>query len=103
MPNTWYQLQQLNKHLLYASSAVTASLLHLDWFLGFFKINAPHCTNTQNCLFPSHFFSFPLSLINSVKLSDRKIQTRSGWYRYLHFLNLELQRTLGQCNHSNHL
>lgn len=61
MPNTWHQLQQLSKHLLYASSAVTPSLLYLGWILDFFRINAPHCTSTQTSFFLLIFLSFFLS------------------------------------------
>lgn len=60
----------ISKHLLYASSAVTPSLLHLGWFLVFWRINAPNCTCTQTSFFPSLFF---FAVINWGKLNGRKI------------------------------
>lgn len=59
MPNTWHQLQQLSKHLFYASSAITRSLLHLDWFLGFFFLIENKCTSLHNHTeLPFFFFLF---------------------------------------------
>lgn len=54
MLNAWHQLQQLRKHLLYVLSAITPFLLHLGWFLGFFRITI----STQMHFSPFSFFLF---------------------------------------------